>query len=104
MAHEAFPDLLTTLQHDFRLVPNHDRALDGRVVDTRFDPATKQLRNVTDYELVTLIVGQPYGGQFFQTWYFVVDGIELQFNEAFEGWSNYGLRYRTACRDCGEAL
>ena len=57
MATEVFPELLTALQNDFRLVPNHDRALDGRVVDTCFDPATRQLRNVTDRELVALIVG-----------------------------------------------
>lgn len=104
MAPDAFPELLTTLRNDFRLVPNYDRALDGRVVDTRFDPATKQLRNVTDRELVALIIGPAYGGQFFQTWYFVVDGIHFQFNQAFESWRYHGLRYQTACRDCGEAL
>jgi hypothetical protein len=103
MATAAVPDLLTTLQEHFQLVPNHDRALDGRVVDTRFDPDTRQLRDVTDHELVTALVGPAYGGRFFQTWYFTVDGIDFQFNQAFERWGFHGLRYRTTCRDCGEA-
>jgi hypothetical protein len=96
----ALPDLLTELHQHFQLIPNHDRALDGRIVDTRFDPDTGQLRDVSDIELVGRIVGPPFGGTFFQTWYFTVEGIDFQFNQAFDRWGYHGIRYRTECKDC----
>ena len=47
----TWPELLPLLQQHFALTTIYDRELDGRVVATRFDPATHTVVDVTDFEL-----------------------------------------------------
>src|SRR5688572_12277372 len=81
------PLLLDQLKRDgFKLTANYARALDGRVVDTRFDPETGQVREVTDHELAgakTFGIAPAdwrsrrlYGLRIRQVWYFSADGVE----------------------------
>jgi hypothetical protein len=105
------PLLLDQLKRDgFKLTPNYDRALDGRVVDTRFDPETGEIRNVTDHELAgakTFGIAPGdwrsrrfYGLKIKQVWYFSIEGVELRCNEAFNGAAHFGLQYKTICAAC----
>lgn len=106
------PLLTDQLKRDgFALVPNYDRPLDGRVVDTRFDPETGQVRDVTDHELAGAktfgIVPADwqsrrfYGLKIKQVWSFTVADVELRCNEAWNGASHFGLQYRSRCAACG---
>ena len=101
-----FPDLLDLLKSRFTLTPNYQRALDGRIVDTRFDSETGRERPVTDYEVVKRVLAvrgiEVYGDRIRQTWSFTAaDGTALRFNETWEGSRHYGVLHASHCRRCG---
>lgn len=94
--------------------PNYARPLDGRVVDTRFDPETGQLRNVTDYEMAGAVTSGlhpefvadriAYGKRIRQVWSWAMSGVQFHYNEWWATKSHYGYQHRSICGGCGEEI
>lgn len=105
------PILLDQLRSDgFKLTPNYDRALDGRIVDTRLDPETGLVRDVTDFESaggITFSIPAhlwkeraAYGRRIKQVWHFTAEDMQLRYNEAWNGATHFGLQYASLCTIC----
>ena len=91
------PSLVEHLKADgFTLTPNHARPLSNRVIARRLNPDTGQMFDVTEREYVERIYWQRPGGHHLtQVWTFENDGVVLQVNDAFNGWTrHHGLRQR----------
>ena len=107
----TWPELLPLLQQHFALTTIYDRELDGRVVATRFDPATHTVVDVTDFELAwARLFSAPldgHGGGFRprirRTWYWTAaDGSAVHFNPQWELCCRHlGVQYASRCVACG---
>lgn len=101
----AVLSLLSVLKQQFTLTPNYARPLSDRIVGERFDPATGQVRPITEREYVELRYwGVANGHPLRQVWAFTVEGVSLHFNDAFENWNNRGIQYASHCAACGRTI